>query len=164
MPKRALVTGACGFTGTHMVELLAQNGWEVVATDLEKEAHGVYYCEAGDLHPEYYSDFLRNLGVAFIPADLTKPDTLAPLFAGRAYDAIFHIASLYDYFAQWDVLYRVNVEGVRNLAALALKAGVGRFVHWSTDGVYGEIKNPPGTEDDPFDPPNLYSKSKAEQE
>jgi len=164
MAKRALVTGACGFTGTHMVEHLKQAGWDVTGTDLEKGAHGVYYCEAGDLHPEYYSDFLRNLGVEFVPADLTKPETLPPLFAGRTYDAIFHVASLYDYFATWDVLQQVNVEGARNLATEALKAGVGRFVHWSTDGVYGEIKNPPGTEDDPYDPPNLYSKSKVEQE
>jgi len=164
MAKKALVTGACGFVGTHMVELLKQMGWEVTGTDLEREAHRVYYCEAGDLHPEYYGDFLRQLGVEFIPADLTRPETLEPLFAGRAYDAVFHVASLYDYFAEWDVLYRVNVEGARNLALLAGRAGVGRFVHWSTDGVYGEIKNPPGTEDDPYDPPNLYSKSKVEQE
>lgn len=164
MPKRALVTGACGFTGTHMAEHLKQNGWEVTATDLKRDEHGVYYCESGDLHPEYFGDFIANLGVELIPADLTKPETLEPLFAGRTYDAVFHVASLYDYFAGWDLLYKVNVEGTRNLAKRALKAGVGRFVHWSTDGVYGEIKNPPGTEDDPFDPPNLYSKSKAEQE
>lgn len=164
MAKTALVTGACGFTGTHMVEHLRQNGWDVVATDLERAAHGEYYCETGDLHPVHYEDFIKELGVEFVPADLTKPETLKPLFAGRTYDVVFHVASLYDYFAEWDVLYKVNVEGVRNIAELALKAGVGRFVHWSTDGVYGEIKNPPGTEDDPYDPPNLYSKSKTEQE
>ena len=164
MAKTALVTGACGFTGTHMVEHLKEQGWEITATDLERAAHGEYYCEAGDLYPTYYGDFIRDLGVEFIPADLTDPESLKPLFNGRSYDVVFHVASLYDYFAQWDVLHKVNVEGVRNIAELAAKAGVGRFVHWSTDGVYGEIDNPPGTEDDPFNPPNLYSKSKVEQE
>lgn len=164
MAKTALVTGACGFTGSHMVEHLTQSGWDVVATDLKKAEHGDYYCESGDLHPSYDDDVISKLKVEFIPADLTKPETLAPVFAGRKYDVVFHVASLYDYFAEWDVLYKVNVEGVANIAKAAQQAGVGRFVHWSTDGVYGEIKNPPGTEDDPYDPPNLYSKSKTEQE
>jgi len=164
MAKKALVTGACGFTGSHMVEHLVQNGWEVVATDLERAAHGEYYCEEGELTPIYYSDHLKKLDVKFIPADLTKKETLEPLFAEGSYDAVFHVASLYDYFAKLDILRKVNVGGTRNLCELATEAKVKRFIHWSTDGVYGEIKNPPGTEDDPYDPPNDYSTSKVEQE
>jgi len=163
MSKLALVTGACGFVGTNMVEYLRSEGWEVVGTDLKRENHKKYYCEEGVLHPAYWEGFVEKLGVKFIPADLTKKETLLPLFEHK-YDAIFHIASLYDYFAQWDVLFKVNVEGAKNLAQLALENGVKRFIHWSTDGVYGEIKDGPADETCPFNPPNLYSKSKVEQE
>jgi len=163
MAKRALVTGACGFTGTHMVELLVKEGWEVVGTDLAREQHKEYYCESGDLVPVYIDDFLDRLGVEFIPADLTDRASLEPLF-DRTYDCIFHIASLYDYFALWDALYKVNVEGTTNLAELAVEHKVGRFVHWSTDGVYGEPADPPGDEETPHNPPNPYSKSKSMQE
>ena len=119
MQKRALVTGACGFTGTHMVELLAENGWDVTGTDLSGNLHKEYYCENGELHPMMYEDFVRDLGIKFINADLTDKESLKPLFDCEPYDAIFHTASLYDYFAKWDVLYRINVEGTRNLAQLA---------------------------------------------
>ena len=165
MAKRALVTGACGFTGSNLVEHLLREKWEVVATDLKADAHGEYYCVDGDLHPMHYgSDLLEGMGVTYIPGDLTKKETLLPLFAKGSYDVVFHVASLYDYFAQWDVLYKVNVTGTRNIAELALENKVGRFVHWSTDGVYGEPKTLPGDENCPYDPPNLYSKSKVEQE
>ena len=63
MAKRALVTGACGFTGTHMVELLKYKGWEVVGTDLAREKHREYYCESGDLVPVYIEDFLDRMEV-----------------------------------------------------------------------------------------------------
>lgn len=165
MAKKALVTGACGFVGTHMVELLRKEGWEVVGTDLEREAHRQYYCEEGVFHPIYVEGFLEKLGVQFIPADLTKKETLLPVFAAGPYDVLFSVASLYDYFARWDVLYKVNVEGHRNLAELASEHKIKRYIHWSTDGVYGEIHgDKPGDETYPYDPPNLYSKSKTEQE
>ncbi len=164
MPKRALVTGACGFTGTHMVELLVENGWDVTGTDLTGNLHKEYYCENGDLHPMMYEDFVRDMGIKFITADLTDKESLKPLFDCEPYDAIFHTASLYDYFAKWDVLYKINVEGTRNLAELVVEHGVGRFVHWSTDGVYGAPHEVPSDETAPYAPGNDYSKSKMEQE
>jgi len=164
MVKKALVTGACGFTGTHMVELLCREGWDVTATDLTAEQHGQFYCESGNLFPAHYDNFIENLGVKYVAADLTDKESLRSLFTGERYDVVFHTASLYDYFALWDVLYRVNVTGAQNLAELAVEYKAGRFVHWSTDGVYGETKQLPGDENSPFNPPNNYSKSKAEQE
>lgn len=163
MSKTALVTGACGFVGSHMVAYLKQEGWDVIATDLKRENHREYYCEDGIFHPTYCEGFVENLGVKFIPADLTKKETLYPLFDEKI-DVIFHVASLYDYFALWDVLYKVNVEGAKNLASVAQDAGVKRIIHWSTEGIYGEIENGPANEDYPKSPHNLYSKSKWEQE
>jgi nucleoside-diphosphate-sugar epimerase len=159
----ALVTGACGFTGTHMVELLKGKGYDVIATDLAACDRAPFYTDSCIAAPVYYGDYMKELGVKFIPSDLTKKETLKPLFDNHI-DYIFHPASLYDYFAQWEQLYKVNVEGFRNLCELASNANIKRLVHWSTCGVYGEPKILPGDENSPFDPPNLYSKSKAEQE
>ena len=148
-----------------MLELLKAEGWEIVATDLSGAEHKEYYCERGVLYPVLFEDILRETGAEYIPADLTKKETLKPLF-DRDYDALFSIASLYDYFAPRDLLYRVNVEGHRNLVEAWLESGreVKHWVHWSTDGVYGETPYVPGDENCPFNPPNDYSRSKAEQE
>lgn len=163
MSKTALVTGVCGFVGSHMAEYLKKEGWNVIGTDLKRENHKKYYCEEGVLHPSYNEEIIENLNIKFIPADLTKKETIYPVFEEKI-DVIFSVASLYDYFATWDVLYKVNVEGIKNLAEVAVEKGVKRIIHWSTEGVYGEIENGPAEENYPKNPPNLYSKSKWEQE
>ncbi|MFH1538420.1 MAG: NAD(P)-dependent oxidoreductase, partial [bacterium] len=98
MAKTALVTGAAGFTGSHTVELLCERGWDVTATDLKQEGHDKYYCKKGIFHPVQYLDLVKGMDVRFISSDLTDKESLRPLF-DRRYDAVFHTASLYDYFA-----------------------------------------------------------------
>ncbi|MDZ7730757.1 MAG: NAD(P)-dependent oxidoreductase [Natrialbaceae archaeon] len=167
MAQTALVTGACGFTGGHMVELLVDNGWNVVATDLEGTERDAYYTEGEGAVPSpvYYKDVFADGGVEFIPADLTEAETLEPVFAAHEYDAIFHIASLFDYFAEMEVLQAVNVDGARNLAEKAIEHDVGHFIHWSTLGVLGDAGfDSPKTEDAPYEPHNRYCVSKVDQE
>lgn len=142
----ALVTGACGFVGSHMVELLMEKGIEVRATDLEK---------ADRTH-------LNRLGIEFVPSDLTKKETLLPALEGVDY--IFDIASLFDYSAPWDLLYKVNVEGARNLCQVALETNPKVIVHWSSGSIYGIPKELPTTETSPIYPSNNYEKSKWRQE
>jgi nucleoside-diphosphate-sugar epimerase len=74
---------------------------------------------------------------------------------------VYHVAATYrtegvprKYF------WQVNVDGTRRLLEAAQRAGVARFVHCSTVGVQGEIKNPPATEDAPFSPGDVYQESK----
>ena len=113
--------------------------------------------------------------IVFIPTDLTDKETLNDLFKERKYDIIFHIASLYDYFAPLDLLRKVNVEGIRNLLEIISKTQdleKLRFIHWSTCGVYGEPKYGkdkrgypiPANETTSYNPQNNYSISKMEQE
>ncbi|MDY6780103.1 MAG: NAD(P)-dependent oxidoreductase, partial [Halobacteria archaeon] len=150
-----------------MLELLSENGWEVVATDLEGSERNTYYTESeGDVpSPVYYEDIFERVGAEFIPADLTKPETLDAVFEEHDYDAVFHIASLFDYFAEWDVLEAVNIEGGRNIAEAAAENDVDHFVHWSTLGVLGDAGfESPKEEDAPYDPHNRYCKSKVKQE
>lgn len=155
MAKKALVTGACGFCGSHMVELLVKEGWEVRATDLPS-ADGERLKNLG-------LDF-EKLGVEFVPSDLTQKDTLKPVLEGVDY--LFNPAALFDYFADWETMERVNVGGMENFCEIIAQSDIKRMIHWSTIDVYGMInsKDLPMFEDSPKNPENNYQKSKWQQE
>lgn len=150
----ALVTGACGFNGRYMVELLSKEGFHVRATDVKDDVTGE----------------VRAAGASeFVKADLTRRDGLEKLVKGV--DVVFHIAALFDYLAPLEKLRLVNVEGTRNLFDALLKEGrVRRIVLWSSVAVYGIVNEKnyrlPVTEDQPLTPecPGAYDRSKREQE
>jgi len=171
MSKAILVTGACGFTGSHMIEHLAEHRPEakIVATDLPGSQRSEYYVEAPDSdapQPVYYEDIHTEYNVEFIPADLTKKGEVEEVISGHEYDEVYHIASLFDYFAQRDALYAVNVDGTQHLlSALATQDSRCRLIHWSTLGVLGDagFENPK-TEESAYNPHNRYCESKVVQE
>ncbi|MBF0117977.1 MAG: NAD(P)-dependent oxidoreductase [Desulfobacterales bacterium] len=128
-----LVTGSCGFCGSHLVKLLIDKGEKVIATDLE-----------GAFKSERNKKVFNNIGldfnhknVEFIPSDLLKKETLKPLF-DKPITHLFHTASLYDYSASLEKLMKINVDGFTNLGELAIKANLTQFIHWSTCGVFGK--------------------------
>lgn len=171
--SRVLVTGGYGFVGSHLAEHLHKNGWDVVVTDLESSRRDIYYTSrkeptGGDMpEPSHFESVLDQFNIEFIPADLTERDEVERLFGqGGPYDVVFHTASLYDYFAERDILDKVNVEGGRNIASIALENGIRHFVHWSTLGVCGgsESESEPILEDAEYSPHNRYGESKVEQE
>ncbi|MHA2427150.1 MAG: NAD-dependent epimerase/dehydratase family protein [Candidatus Hermodarchaeia archaeon] len=144
--KRALVTGACGFVGSHFVDQLLQDSdYEVQCTDLAEADRSFLNTEA-----------------KFLPGDLCELQTLSRIVEGV--DVIFHAASLFRYSASWEDLFAVNVEGTMNLCRAALKAGVSKLVLISTAGVYGVPESLPVVEDDLPNPSNKYEQSKLEQE
>jgi nucleoside-diphosphate-sugar epimerase len=129
-----LVTGACGFAGSHLVKMLLDDKQKVIATDLAKAF----------AHPK--NKFIyKNIGLVFshpncqfIPSDLTDKGSLQALFK-QPVTHVFHTASLYDYSAPMALLEKINVQGGRNLFELAVKhQGLKRFFHWSTCGVFGK--------------------------
>ena len=184
--KLALVDGALGHTGSYLVKFLLEKGWNVVATDLKTEdREKVMTKEKVFSFDLQYLDCREWEGVTYIAADLTKKDTLKALFSKeifsndrKNYDVIFHPASLYDYGASYDLLHKVNYDGLNNFIEVIFEyckesnTEPPRFIHWSTCGVYGEPdyqKNKKGyiypiDEMTPFDPPNNYSQTKVEQE
>ncbi|MBI2346880.1 MAG: NAD(P)-dependent oxidoreductase [Deltaproteobacteria bacterium] len=158
----SLVTGAAGFTGTHMVEALLRAGHRVRATDLH------HVLAKDDRTKGWFPSLLRQPGIEIVPADLTKLDQVHPLV--RDVDYVFHVAGIFSYTAPWEILYQVNVEATRNLceAILAHRRGA-RVVVWGAGGVY-ETPRPGRLLQDPIDetgkkrPINRYLRSKWQQE
>ncbi|MBI4386207.1 MAG: NAD(P)-dependent oxidoreductase [Elusimicrobia bacterium] len=147
--ETALVTGACGFVGSHMTAHLAAKGYRVVATD----------------HPG--ADRRRlAAGIEFIPADITRPESLEAL--GRAeIHKIFHVAAVFDYLASQETLERVNCQGTRHLLEFLSnrRSSIRHVVVWSSGSVYGRnFKRAAVTEKDATDPINPYERSKLLQE
>ncbi|MHA1383428.1 MAG: NAD-dependent epimerase/dehydratase family protein [Candidatus Helarchaeota archaeon] len=173
MTDTALVTGAAGHTGSFMLNLLLEKGYNIIATDLRKiERDELFKGGKVTAEDEYMAKLSELPNVTYIPADLTDKESLKPLFEHEI-DVVFSIASLYDYFAKIDILCKINVDGVRNLADLVIKkSSIKHFIHWSTCGVYGQPKYKkdekgypiPADETAPYNPPNAYSVSKMEQE
>ncbi|MHA1193111.1 MAG: NAD-dependent epimerase/dehydratase family protein [Promethearchaeota archaeon] len=179
MSKLVLVDGAKGHTGTFLIKEILETklNWKIVASDLplEKRADLMTKETVFSTRFKNMTEILDNERVSFISADLTDPKSLRNLLMENKYDIIFHTASLYDYFAELDVLRKINVEGTRNLLNTIVETQNLtrlRFIHWSTCGVYGEPKYQrnkrgypiPADETESINPPNNYSISKMEQE
>lgn len=154
-----LVTGACGFMGTHMVEVLTEAGYPVRATDLPSAY------EKDDRKAGRFPSVLKRLGVEFIPSDLTEPSTLDPVV--KDVQLAFHVAAVFSYSAPWALLEKVNVDGTRELLDRLLdQATFSKLVYWGAGGVYDLDAPIPFVEDEtPLNPANDYLRSKhlAEQ-
>ena len=142
-----LVTGACGFTGSHICEVLESRGQSYRATDIPGADTSVL-----------------PAGAEFVASDVTDPESLGPVV--RGVEVVLHPAAIFDWWAPREKLEAVNVRGTENLCRAASEAGVRRLVSWSTSGVYGRQKfdRLPITEDFPKEPIEDYSITKLMQD
>jgi nucleoside-diphosphate-sugar epimerase len=142
-----LVTGATGFTGSVVTDLLVSKAYRVrvLIRDESKRA-----------------EFEKH-GIDVVVGELN--DVGAVTRAVKGVGKILHIAALFRQAglpaSEFD---RVNVQGTRNLLDRAIEAGVRRMIHCSTVGVHGHIESPPATESTPFSPGDPYQESKASGE
>ncbi len=143
----SLVTGAAGFMGSHVVEYLVSKGVKVRAT----------------ARPRKDISFFENLNVEYVPADLTKPETLPPLFEGNV-DRVFHLGAICNFSTPYENLYPTNVKGVELLSTLAFENKVKKFVHVTSTSVYGYYTGKPYNESDKRNPADNYGKSKRDGE
>ena len=151
---KALVTGANGFMGTYMVELLVEQGYDVLATDI------------GPASTERTSPTQPGQRCYYAPCDLRDRPQVAALVDGYAFDHVFHIAGLFDYSAAYKDLYDVNVRGTRHLLR-ELAAGARRprsVVVWGAAGVYDFDRESPAKETSPVDPKGGYLTTKYMEE
>jgi dTDP-glucose 4,6-dehydratase len=155
---KVLVTGAAGFIGSNLVHYLVQHRptWHVTALDLLTYAGNLRNLEPV-LNPAHK--------VSFIKLDITDTGRISELFAKEKYDLVFHLAaeSHVDRSIMSSLEFvKTNVMGTQVLLDAARQHGVKRFVHISTDEVYGSL-GPTGAfvETTPLDPTSPYAASKA---
>lgn len=151
--KKILVTGSDGFIGSHLVEKLLTDGYDVRAfvmynsfntwgwlEDLDAALRGRLEVHAGDIRDPY--------GVKE---------------AMKGCDVVFHLAALiaipYSYHSP-DTYIDTNVKGTLNVVQAARELGVEKLVHTSTSEVYGTARFVPITEEHPLQGQSPYSASK----
>jgi len=152
---KLLVTGGAGFIGSAFVRRIIREPFRVSVIDM--------LTYAGDM--ERLSGLEGNLD--FQRLDITDMEALAGYFSQSPPDAVVHFAA--ETHVDRSILFpdrfvKTNVIGTANLLALAHRHRVHKFVHISTDEVYGDL--PPGgdekfTEESSIRPNSPYSASKA---
>jgi len=145
--KPALVTGASGFLGWHVVQVLRQRGIPVRA--LVRRPASV-----------------EDLDAELLQGDLRDPASVARAAAGCS--LVFHVAADYRLWVRDPAeMFHSNVDGTRNVMEAALRAGVERVVYTSTVGCIGFVRGGLGDEATPVsygDMTGPYKQSKYQAE
>ncbi len=154
--KTVLVTGGCGFIGSHLVRLLIdKTDWNVVNLDKLTYAGNPENLRDVDEHPRY----------RFIRADISDDLSMDNVFKEVRPSVVVNLAA--DSHVDRSILdaapfLKTNVVGVQVLLDAARRYGVERFLQMSTDEVYGDREGEaPCREDGPLAPSSPYAASKA---
>ncbi|GIW18457.1 MAG: dTDP-glucose 4,6-dehydratase [Tepidiforma sp.] len=153
---RALVTGGCGFIGSHVVRGLLADGWDV--TNLDKLTYAANPANLAEVegHPRY----------RFVQGDICDLELVRGLMDGA--DLVLNFAAethVDRSLLEPGVFVRTDVEGVVTLLEAARERPGTALVHMSTDEVFGSIAAPgEAAEDAPFAPSSPYAASKAAAE
>jgi dTDP-glucose 4,6-dehydratase len=155
---RVLVTGGAGFIGSHYVRQVLSGAYPAMA-DAEVVVLDklTYAGNKANLDPVAGSSRLR-----FVQGDICDANLVSQLTRGT--DVVVHFAA--ESHVDRSILSAAdfvltNVLGTQYLLQAALDAGVSKFVHVSTDEVYGSIDEGSWPEDHPLLPNSPYSASKA---
>ncbi|MGD1004249.1 MAG: SDR family NAD(P)-dependent oxidoreductase [Methanoregulaceae archaeon] len=151
--KRVLVTGAGGFIGSHLVDLLLNKGAEVTAF-----VHYNARNNWGWLDGQYNSN---SLHLKVISGDVTDAAFVQKAIENQ--EIVFHLAALigipYSYAAP-ESYVNTNIKGTLNVMQACLDSGVNRVIHTSTSEVYGTAQYTPIDEKHPLQGQSPYSASK----
>ncbi|TSA51760.1 NAD-dependent epimerase/dehydratase family protein [archaeon] len=149
---RVLVTGATGFIGSSIVRELLTQGYQVRVLVREQST----------------TRNLDGLNIEVAYGDITNADSLGPALQGCS--RLFHSAALYSFWVkERALLYKINVDGTRNVLQAAKEAGIDRVVYTSSVAALAvPVGKRPTTEETPVDFTQIvgdYKKSKyyAEQ-
>lgn len=149
---RLFITGGTGFIGSQLAQHARHAGYETtVASAVNSDAE------------RWRCDLLARAGISVVEADFDDTNRLREAISGH--DAVIHLGAAQHEAAAPESHFRhVNVEGTRNLLALACEMRVSRFVHGSTIGVYGQAVDGVLDEASGLSPDNPYGRTKAEAE
>jgi dihydroflavonol-4-reductase len=117
---RALVVGGTGFIGSNIALRLVERRWDVRILE----------------RPDASRILLEGGPFEYCTGDVLEADSLMPAMQGI--DVVFNAMGVVDYWNQGvEHMYRVNVEGTRNVMEACLKAGIDRVVHVSSTAAMG---------------------------
>jgi len=153
---RLLVTGGLGFIGSNFIRQMLEEHPGDSIVNLDKVTY------AGN--PENLKDIAGDPRYTFVQGDICDLDVVDSVFREHPIDAVVHFAAeshVDRSIEDASVFVRTNVLGTHVLLEAALNHGVKRFVHVSTDEVYGSIKTGSFRETDNLNPSSPYSASKA---
>lgn len=149
--KHILVTGADGFIGSHLTEMLVRQGFQVRALSQYNSFNYWGWLEDVDCRQS----------IEIVSGDVRDPHYCKSITKGV--DTVFHLAALiaipYSYVAP-DSYADTNIKGTLNICQAALENGVSRVIHTSTSEVYGTAQYVPIDEKHPVQPQSPYSASK----
>ncbi|HOW28637.1 MAG TPA: dTDP-glucose 4,6-dehydratase [Elusimicrobiota bacterium] len=151
---RILVTGGAGFIGSHFVNYWLKRHAGDSVINLDKLTY------AGNL--SNLREAMKSARHRFIKGDITHLPTVKRTMKGV--DTVVHFAAethVDRSLLNADAFIRTNIQGTFTLTQEARVAGVKRFVHISTDEVYGSIEKGKTPETAPLEPSSPYSSSKA---
>lgn len=149
--KTILVTGADGFIGSHLTEMLVKQGTKVRALSQYNSFNYWGWLEE--------IDCLDDIEV--LTGDVRDPHYCKHIT--KDIDVVFHLAALiaipYSYIAP-DSYVDTNIKGTLNICQAAYENGCKRIIHTSTSEVYGTAQYVPIDEKHPLQPQSPYSASK----
>ncbi|VAX16986.1 UDP-glucose 4-epimerase [hydrothermal vent metagenome] len=144
---RVLVTGAGGFVGRRLCQMLSDMGYKLRVL----------------VRNDRYEEFFRLHNAEICTGDITDPEVPEWIMDGVC--GVFHLASIVQEAGIPDAeFWDANYTATRRLLKAAVKNKVKKFVHCSTIGVMGHIANPPADEDAPLRAEDIYQITKAEGE
>jgi len=147
---RILVTGGAGFVGSHLVDWLMKEGYEVIVLD---------NFSAGKV--ENIQCHLDSQRFHLVKGDVRNLEDVSK--AVRDVDVVFHLAAIINVPLSIEnplLVNDVNIQGTVNLLEASLKKNIKRFIYISTCAVYGEARYLPINEEHPIMPLSPYGISK----
>lgn len=144
---KVLVTGACGYIGSHALRCVRRAGHEAVALDNLSRGH---------------RESLPS-GVPFVELDVRDTDAVARVLQERGIECVMHFAAFAyvgESVTEPNLYYDNNTRGTLSLIQALDRAGVKKLVFSSTCATYGEPEKMPIREDTPQRPINPYGWSK----
>ncbi len=151
---KSLVTGGCGFIGSHIVDRLLAEGHEVIVID---------NCSTGRLENLAHHKDEKRLSI--VQEDICNYDKIAPLFAGV--DWVFHMAALADIvpsIQRPEDYFHSNVDGTFSVLQAAKVAGVKKFLYTASSSCYGIPDHFPTNEEADIRPEYPYALTKRSGE
>lgn len=145
---KVFVTGGTGFTGAALVSRLLRDGHVVTVLDNK---------------PGIALARLKEEGAEIVIGSVVDKEAVVKCTKGA--EVVMHLAAAFRETGAPDSLYKsVNVDGTRVVVEEALNTGARKLVYCSTQGVHGNIDNPPGDETSPISPADYYQQTKYQGE